>query len=275
MKTNQIYCGDCLEIIKDMPSESIDLIYLDPPFFSDRDYETTFKGNGETKNFKDKWDGIEHYLTFMTERIKEFHRILKSTGSIYLHCDWHASHYLKMELDRIFGYKNFRNEIIWHYRTGGVSKKWFSRKHDIIFFYSKSNKYYFNPIEIKEYYKDIYGIPDFKPGWEDRKGGKDEKGFFRHTFLPDVWAIPSVFNMSSESLGYPTQKPEVLLDRIINVSSKEGDIVLDPFCGSGTSVAVAEKLKRQWIAIEISLTACEIIKNRIKNSILPDKPKEN
>ncbi len=260
---NVIYRGDNLEVLKRLPDKSIDLIYIDPPFFSDREYKTDFKGSGETRGFLDSWeDGRRGYLDFITSRLLECHRVLKDTGAFYFHCDWHASHYVKVELDKIFGDNNFRNEIVWHYRTGGVSKQWFSRKHDVIFFYVKTKKHKFNPIEVKEYYKDIYG-PGFKPGWEDRKGGKDMRGYFHMVYMDDVWNIPAVFNMSEESLGYPTQKPEELLDRIIRASSKEGDIILDPFCGSGTTLAVAEKNKRKWIGIDLSLTACELTRKRL------------
>jgi len=190
---------------------------------------------------------------------------LKDTGSIYLHCDPTASHYLKLLMDVIFGVKNFRNEIIWHYRTGGVSKRWFGRKHDIIFFYSKSDKCKFNPIEVKEYYKDIYGR-DLKPAWQDRRGGKDENGYYHFVYKDDVWDIPAVFNMSKEYIGYPTQKPEELLETIIKASSNEGDLVLDPFCGSGTTVAVAERLGRRWIGIDITYLAIDVISKRLKES---------
>lgn len=258
LKTGVIYKGDCLSVLKQIPDESVDLIYLDPPFFSNRDYETSFKTGGEIRGFGDKWEGgISHYVSWMVERLKEMHRILKKTGSLYLHCDWHAIHYLKVELDKIFGMKNFRNEIIWHYRTGGVSKNWFSRKHDNILFYSKSNKWTFNPEEIKEYY-------DKKPGLEDRKSGKDEKGYFHWVYRPDVWIIPGVFNMSNEFLGYPTQKPEDLLEIVIKCSSNEGDIILDPFSGSGTTLAVAQRLNRKWIALDSSVKACNLIKKRLE-----------
>jgi DNA modification methylase len=263
METNKIALGDCLDELKKIKDMSVDLIYIDPPFFSKRNYKTNFKGNGEIRSFDDVWDKMSDYTDFIGERLMECKRILKDSGSLYLHCDWHASHYLKIELDRIFGVNNFRNEIVWHYRTGGVSKNWFSRKHDVIFLYTKSKKHFFKPIEVKEYYKDIYGSK-FKPGWEDRKGGTDLGGDYHFVYMDDVWDIPAVFNMSDESAGYPTQKPEALLQRIISASSKEGQIILDPFCGSGTTLVVAEREKRQWIGIDKSLTACEIAKKRLQ-----------
>lgn len=260
MENNTIYFGDCLETMEKFTSRSIDLIYIDPPFFSKKDYTINGWGTGvKLKVFEDTWEGgLEDYVRWLKNRLSECWRILKPTGSIYLHCDWHASHYLKQALDQIFSYKNFRNEIIWDYKTGGIGKKWFGRKHDVILFYTKSKNYTFKPIEIKEYY-------DFKPSLKDRKSGKDEKGWYHYVFLSDVWQIPAVFNMSNEYLGYPTQKPEALLERIIQSSSKEGDVILDPFCGSGTTLAVAHKLGRRWIGIDVSLLACYIAKRRMKN----------
>ena len=205
------------------------------------------------------------YLSMMAPRLLEMKRVLKNTGSIYLHCDPTASHYLKLLMDAIFGVANFRNEIIWHYRTGGISKRWFGSKHDIIFFYSKTEKYKFNPIEVKEYYKDIYGI-DFKPSWKDRKGGKDENGYYHFVYKDDVWDISAVFNMSKEYIGYPTQKPEKLLETIIKANSDKGDLVLDPFCGCGTTIAVAERLSRRWMGIDITYLAIDVISKRLKAS---------
>jgi site-specific DNA-methyltransferase (adenine-specific) len=311
---NKLYFGDNLEILSDkIPDNFVDLIYLDPPFKSGKDYNILFQpevgklkgATAQVKAFEDTWTwGLEAertyeglisgkitkekpnqrlielmkamrsylgecsmmaYLSMMAPRLLEMKRVLKDTGSIYLHCDPTASHYLKLLMDAIFGVKNFRNEIIWHYRTGGVSKRWFGRKHDIIFFYSKSDKCKFNPIEVKEYYKDIYGR-DFKPAWQDRRGGKDENGYYHFVYKDDVWDIPAVFNMSKEYIGYPTQKPEELLETIIKASSNEGDLVLDPFCGCGTTVAVAERLGRRWIGIDMAYPAIDVTSKRLKES---------
>ena len=264
MEINAIYEGDNLEILSKFPSESVDLIYADPPFFSNQQYEKIWGDKAEIRSFKDRWKGgIEHYISWMEPRLRECHRILKKHGSICLHCDWHAGHYLKVLMDKIFGENNFRNEIVWHYRTGNVSDKQLQRKHDIILFYSKSYKLTYNPIEIKEYYSQIYG-PNFKPGFKGRKSGKDESGEYRMSFIDDVWDISAVFTLSKEHLGYPTQKPLKLLDRIITIFSKEGDIVLDPFCGCGTTLMSAQKLKRRWIGIDISPTACKLMAKRLK-----------
>ena len=187
------------------------------------------------------------------------YRTLKTTGSFYLHCDWHADAYIRVGiLDKIFGAKNFINCISWNYKTGGVGKKWFGRKHDSIFLYSKSKKYTFNPIEIKEYYFK-------KPSFEDRKGGVDKNGYYRITYASDSFDIPAVFNMSNEYIGYPTQKPEALLERIIKASTNEGDVVMDCFCGGGTTIAVANKLNRKFIGIDQSVSAIKVTEARLNN----------
>ncbi|MHC1566411.1 MAG: DNA methyltransferase, partial [Candidatus Syntropharchaeia archaeon] len=235
----------------------------DPPFFSNKKYEVIWKDGYEVRAFEDRWKGgIEHYVGWMEERIRECHRVLKKTGSIYLHCDWHASHYLKVMMDRVFGYNNFRNEIVWCY-TSGNARKMFARKHDTIFFYTKTDKWTFN-------------LDDVRIPWDDedkvRKPVKWRgKDYFRNPkgkICPDWWAdIPcfSTASASKERIGYPTQKPEKLLERIIKASSNPGDIVLDPMCGCGTAVAVAHKLGRQWIGIDVSPTACRLMTDRLRS----------
>lgn len=302
-RENTIYCGDNLEVLKDFPGGEdgeVDLIYIDPPFFSGRNYDILFKdpeavklygkikgGNkGESIAFTDMFDNkLKNYLEYMRKRIKALYRVLKPTGSFYLHCDWHASHYLKIECDKIFGgwdeddekkainenkkeeynwaciekgrKNNFQNEIIWCYRTGGATKKRFSRKHDIIFFYSKTKNYNFNSIKDRIYYDKAFFNPKI-----------DENGKYYADVLPvDFWEIPAVINVSKERCGYPTQKPEKLLEKIIKASSNEGDIVLDAFCGCGTTLEVAKRLKRKFIGIDKSPTACIVMSNRIKYNI--------
>jgi hypothetical protein len=199
------------------------------------------------------------YLVNMAARLIPLHQALKSTGSLYLHCDPTASHYLKVILDVIFGKKNFINEIIWFYKTGGASKRHFARKHDTIFFYTKSDNYVFNIQKEKSYMMHEYGFKksDFF---------KDERGQYTWVYMKDVWEIPAIGSADKERLGYPTQKPEELLKRIIECSTNEGDFVLDPFCGCGTTVAVAERLKRRWVGIDISILAINIIEDRLKRN---------
>ncbi|MCK4827036.1 hypothetical protein KA005_65485 [bacterium] len=251
MFKNKLICGDNLEILSTMESESVDLIYIDPPFFSNRNYEIVWKDEAEIRSFEDRWaGGIHVYIDWMRQRVIELHRVLKKAGSFYLHCDWHAGHYLKVMCDTVFGYKNFQNEIVWCYRTGGATKIRFSRKHDNILFYTKSNIYTFNCKKERVYYE--------KPFFVSKK---DNKGRYYADVLPvDWWNMPAVINTSKERLGYQTQKPEALLDRIISASSKKNEIVLDAFCGCGTSLASAEKLGRHWIGIDISPSAIALIK---------------
>lgn len=261
MEINSIYEGDNLEILSKFPNESIDLIYLDPPFFSNQQYEKIWGDKAEIMSFKDRWKGgVEHYISWMEPRLRECYRVLKPTGSIYLHCDWHANAHLRILMDKIFK-SGFKNEIIWHYFMGGKSINFFARKHDTILFYTKSIKWMFNPMKHKRRL-------DFKPSLKDESKnaqvGKDEFGYYSVVTMDDVWDIKGVFNMSSEYMGYPTQKPLALLDRIIKASSNEGDIILDPFCGCGTTIMSAQKLNRKWIGIDISPTACKIMAKRLK-----------
>ena len=292
--TNIVYNGDNLDIMRDItkfPDESVDLIYLDPPFFSGKDYDIVWKDGTEMKSytaFTDKQfykkicrkcthefhddskfcpecgasaknakkvqeKDINIYVGWVKARLVECKRILKSTGSIYVHLDHHAVHYLKVAMDEIFGIKNFQNEIVWCYRTGGATKKRFSRKHDSILFYSKTDNYIFNSIKDRIYYEKGFFNPQI-----------DENGRYYADVLPvDFWEIPAVINVSKERLGYPTQKPIALLDKIIKASSNEGDIIFDPFCGCGTSIASASANNRKYIGIDISPKAAELIHKRI------------
>lgn len=289
---NSLYFGDNLEILRDLykkhPEGFIDLIYIDPPFNSKRNYNILFEDidlkdvKAQKEAFKDTWSNVTYidtlneikeldlnlndfiqnldkigisqgevsYLTMMAIRIYYMHKLLKNTGSFYLHCDPNMSHYLKIVCDLIFNTNYFRNEIIWHYRIGNIAKHQFQRKHDIILFYSKSDELTFNPIEIKEYYSQIYG-PAFKPSFKGRKHGKDKWGEYRMSFVDDVWNISAVFTLSKEHLDYPTQKPIALMERIVNASTNEGDLVADFFCGCGTTIAAAQKLNRNWLGVDI------------------------
>jgi DNA modification methylase len=245
-KRGTLYCGDCLQVLEErLEPESVDLIYLDPPFFSNRNYEVIWGDECEKRSFDDRWEGgIEVYVAWMGERLRACHRVLKPTGSIYLHCDWHASHYLKVRMDEIFGIKNFLNNCVWIYGLGGSSKRYWPRKHDEILWYSKMpDKHFFDPPMVE--------------ATSNAMKGKLKK-------MLDSWDIPAINNMAKERLGYPTQKPEALLDLIITSSSRPTDVVLDPFCGCGTTMAVAHRLGRPWIGIDISPTAVKTVLNRVK-----------
>lgn len=267
MKVNSIYCGDCKDILTlEINPESIDLIYLDPPFFSNKKYEIIWGNGAEIRAFEDRWKGgINHYIGWMEERLDACKAALKDTGSIYTHCDWRATHYLRMAMDRIFGYDNFKNTIVWHFGLGGGPRDHWNRKHNNIHFYTKSDKFTFNKQrgEVTRQMKAKYCHTDNKGKYMLSygkkyylKGGKP---------LDDVWDIASLSATDKERLGYPTQKPEALLERIILASSNLNDVVLDPFCGCGTTLAVAHKNKRKWIGIDVSHVACKVIKKRMEN----------
>jgi DNA modification methylase len=253
-KSNRLICGDNLEELAKLPKESVDLIYIDPPFFTHKQYEVIWGDEAEVRSYKDRWEGgIEHYISWLKPRVQAMYEVLRPTGSFYLHCDWHANAHIRIMLDEIFGEDNFQNEIIWAYRTGGATKKRWSRKHDTIYFYTKTNKYTFNSIKERIY----YDKPFFSPQ-------QDEQGRWYADVLPvDVWEIPAVINVSKERVGYPTQKPEALLEKIIRASSNKGDVVADFFCGCGTTVIVAQLLGRRWIGVDISPTAIKVIQRRL------------
>ena len=253
-KTNKLICGDNLEELAKLPKESVDLIYIDPPFFTHRQYEVVWEDEAEVRSYKDRWEGgIEHFIGWLKPRVQAMYEVLKPTGSFYIHCDWHVNAHIRIMLDEIFGEENFQNEIIWAYRTGGATKRRWSRKHDNIYFYTKSNKYTFNLSKERIY----YDKPFFSPQ-------QDEQGRWYADVLPvDVWEIPAVINVSKERVGYPTQKPEALLKRIIKASSNKDDVVLDAFCGCGTTIVVAQQLGRRWIGIDISPTAIKVIQRRL------------
>lgn len=249
---HEIICGDCIEIMRGVGDQTIDLIYLDPPFGD----------NGTDKLFTIHWDSIYDYITWIVPKLRECYRVLKDTGSMYLHCDWHANAHLRILMDEIFGENNFRNEIVWCYGSGGASKHHFSRKHDVILFYTKTNNYVFNTDDVRE----PYSSPE-KVKYKTING-KDYLRKHPQGRIPfDWWQIPVITNTARERLGYPTQKPESLLERIIKASSIPTSIVLDPMCGCGTCMAVAHKLGRQWIGIDVSPTACKLSYQRLSKEV--------
>ncbi|MFH0765442.1 MAG: DNA methyltransferase [Calditrichota bacterium] len=265
---NSLFCGDNLEILREyVPDESVDLIYIDPPFFSNRHYAVIWGDEAELRSFEDTWEGgIESYIGFLEPRLLELKRVLKPDGSLYVHCDWHASHRIRLLLDKIFGEQNFLNEIIWYYRGGGVSKKYFARRHDTIYFYAKSCNRFFNQDESRlPYAPTTEELFEYHIGNVNSDRDSEEQELHPTSEYPDdVWQIQPIAPSAKERLGYPTQKPEKLLERIIKASSREGDIVLDCFCGCGTTLAVAHKLHRQWVGIDISYTAIELVKERLE-----------
>jgi len=281
---NLLICGDNLTALDDLIKKGIkvDLIYLDPPFFSNRHYEVIWGDEAEVRSFKDRWEGgINVYIEWMKERIVKMYDVLKDTGSFYLHCDWHAGHYLKIMLDDVFGYHNFRNEIIWDYTFRMMDlPNFFNRKHDTIFFYAKTVNSHFKMPKVQWTREEIIANRKQKVHLDENgneciwmPGGKGHsknklkkiKDIIKEgKAISDVWQIPIISSSAKERLGYPTQKPEALLERIIKASSKEGDLILDPFCGCGTAMAVAHHLNRKWIGIDISPTAINLIEKRLE-----------
>ena len=312
---NKLILGDNLEIMRKMESGTIDLIYLDPPFFSNRNYEVIWGDDGEIRSFADRWSGgIEHYIAWLKERVIEMHRILKQSGSIYLHCDWHANSYIRVYiLDKIFGENSFRSEITWKRTTAKSISKTLANNTDTIYWYSKSNKFIYNQqyLPLSDDYKNshynkvdeqgrVYRTDNLKaPGkgyiyeWNGVKGNwrcpvetmieYEKKSRIRYTkngtaeyirfldegngtVLDNFWQdIPPVNSQAKERIGYPTQKPEKLLNRIITACSNESDLVLDPFIGGGTTIAVAEKLNRKWIGIDQSVQAIKVTEFRLSS----------
>jgi site-specific DNA-methyltransferase (adenine-specific) len=322
LETSVIQCADNLESLEGFPSECVDLIYLDPPFFSNRNHQVIW--GEEVRQFEDNiWEGsMNYYIEWMQKRVREMHRILKPTGTLYFHCDWHASHHLKVMLDDLFGIGNFRNEIIWQ-RT--LAKSLTTRRlpsnHDVLLVYHRGNgatwnddamftkydpdnldartasKYRQRDQDGRLYHLDnltnpnpdrpnlkyeFLGITRVWRWTRERMEEAYEAGLVvqpapgrvprlkryldeqRGRPLGDVWTdIPPLNSQAAEREGYPTQKPEELLERILKLSSNRGDIVLDPFCGCGTTIAVAEKLDRRWIGIDISPTAASVMKRRM------------
>jgi len=263
---NQLILGDCLEVMQKMDSESIDLIYLDPPFFSNRNYEVIWGDKGEIRSFEDRWSGgIEHYIAWLRERVSEMHRLLKPTGSIYLHRNWHADAYIRVYiLDKFF---DFKNQIIWHYRRWTAYSNKYQRLHDTIFFYTKSPEYNFNKL-FTDYTEG--SVERKKQGILHRFKKGDEPYLVSNKEISDkgvpendVWQIPFVAPSAKERMGYPTQKPEKLLERIILASSNKGDTILDPFVGGGTTVVVADRLNRNWIGIDQSVHAIKVSELRL------------
>ncbi len=309
---NQLFFGDNLDVLREsIKDESIDLIYLDPPFNSKANYNILFstpnghESDAQITAFEDTWHWGEQaereyseilhqentqvaemitafrqflgtndmmaYLSMMALRLLELHRVLKSNGNIFIHCDPTASHYLKILMDAIFRPRNFRNEIIWHYKRWPAKQRNFQRMHDVILFYSKQHlNNHFNII-LEQLSKGTL------KRWRGKKSKVEFDGDIRLVTqmtdedslgrpMDDVWDIPTINSQAKERLGYPTQKPEALLERIIEAGSNKGDVVLDPFCGCGTAVVVAQRLKRNWIGIDITHLAISLIEKRLKDS---------
>lgn len=279
---NALYCGDNLEVMGEMPDGFIDLIYIDPPFFSNQNYEVIWGDGAERRAFEDRWKGgINVYVDWMAERLQEMHRLLQPAGSIYVHLDYHAVHYIKVEMDKIFGRNCFRNDIIWTYQKWGrVLKSRLGYEYQDILFYVKTPSakmvnYPTRPWLSKEEYIRVrkQKVRKDENGREyvlsDAGAGKRVRRYLDEAMkygkpIGEVWDdIPGLTSSARERLGYPTQKPEALLERIVKASSNEGDLVADFFCGCGTALVVAQKLGRRWLGCDVSPTAIRVVKERL------------
>ena len=267
-----VLTGNCLELISSVESDSVDLAYLDPPFFTQKTHSLLTRDNSKEYAFEDRWESIQEYLNFIEAVLAECHNVLKNTGSIFLHCDKSASHHLRVLLDKVFGAENFQSEIIWAYKRWSNSKKGLLNSHQTIYFYSKTSDFKFNLIYTD--YSPTTNIDQILQARVRNSLGKviyqrDEAGNVvlgdekRGVPLSDVWNIPFLNPKARERTGYPTQKPILLLERIIQLTTDEGDLVLDPFCGSGTTLVAAQLLHRKYIGIDISSDAITLTRQRL------------
>ena len=312
----ELYRGDNLELLRQMPTDSVDLIYLDPPFNSNKTYSLrkrrednqTLAPESNGMAFEDAWNWdaqaqsalealeraphpeltpvlrvlgtptegpLRAYLVMMAGRLLELHRVLRPTGSLYLHCDISASHYLKLLLDGVFGPEQFRNEIIWHYYNKySRGKRLFARNFDQILFYTKTENYPFTPLREARTEPVRQLLRENVNGVLKNRKGPDGKVMYRTVEdrkVDAVWKIPCLQPASKEMLGFPTQKPLALLERIVRASSEPGAVVLDPFCGSGTTLHAAELHGRGWIGIDLSPQAIAATETRLRRAF-PELP---
>lgn len=338
LDTRIIYCGDCLDQLRKLPDACVDLIYIDPPFNSNRNYEVFWGETKEKRAFEDRHASTAAYIDYMRPRCVELARVLKKTGSFYYHCDWHAGHYIKVMLDQLFGENNFLNEIIWKRTHAHGSADRFAPVHDTLFVYHGGKGHVWNaprqphdPAYVEKHFRQIDELTGRRfqaitlTGSGIRRGesgmpwrGVDPTRVGRHwaipgkvmdrynlagdsvqerlnsldaadliywprggdgvprlkwfadelegVALPDLWTdVPPISANAAERLGYPTQKPLALLERIIQASSNPNDIILDAFCGCGTALVAAQNLGRQWIGIDISPTACRVMAKRLRD----------
>jgi len=264
--------GNCQELIGTLSAESVDLVYLDPPFFTQKTHSLAARDNSTEFSFEDKWSSLQEYLAFMQDVLTQCRRALKDTGSIFLHCDKSASHHLRILLDKVFGEENFQSEIIWFYKRWSNSKKGLLNSHQTIYFYSKTEEFKFSTIYTD--YSPTTNVDQILQARVRNSNGKvtylrDNDGNVilgeekRGVPLSDVWNIPFLNPKAKERTGYPTQKPVLLLERIIEISTEKGDCVLDPFCGSGTTLVSAKLMGRKYVGIDISRDAVELSEKRL------------
>jgi len=268
--------GDCRNLLKTLQDSSVDLVYLDPPFFTQKTHALVTRDNTEEYAFDDRWASLNEYLSFMRDVLMECRSVLNDTGSVFLHCDKSASHHLRILLDEIFGMDHFQSEIVWAYKRWSNSKKGLLNSHQTIYFYSKTSKFKFNTLFTN--YSPTTNVDQILQARVRNGMGKavyrrDENGDVvlggekKGVPLSDVWNIPFLNPKARERVGYPTQKPILLLERIIEIATDKGDCVLDPFCGSGTTLVAAKLLDRTYIGMDISPEAVELTQKRLEEPV--------
>lgn len=271
-----VICGDCLDVLASIQDSTADLVYLDPPFFTRRDQVQNTRNGAKTFQFSDTWDSQDVYMSFLRERLRQIHRILKPSGSVFFHCDRNATHLARLVLEETFGSDNFRSEIIWHYRRWTNGHDNLLPSHQTLFFFSKTGHYKFNTI-----WMDYSPATNLDQIWQrrardhrnktvyakDANGAVLSNGQKKGVPLGDVWDIPYLNPKARERTGYPTQKPILLLDRIIELITQPGDLVVDPFCGSGTTLVAAKLLHRHFLGIDSSQEAVALTGRRLEEPV--------
>jgi site-specific DNA-methyltransferase (adenine-specific) len=272
----KVHQGDCIDILSPWTGTTVDLVYLDPPFFTQRKQALSSRDRSKEFTFDDRWRSASHYSSFLCDRLVQLHRVLKPTGSIFFHCDKTASHLARLVLDEVFGERNFQSEIIWSYKRWSNSARKLLPAHQTILFYAKGRDFKFNKLLtdyspttnvdqiLQRRSRDAINKSVYK---RDQNGDVVFSGSKQGVPLSDVWEIPFLNPKAKERTGYPTQKPILLLEQIIRLCTDEGDTVLDPFCGSGTTLVAASLMNRSAIGIDISEEAVELTRRRLAHPV--------
>lgn len=280
IETNAVLLGDCAAVLAELPAQVADLIYADPPFGTQKDQVNTERRSSRMLQYSDRWPGKNAYLDWLRPILAECQRVLKPSGAILVHCDWRMSHWIRVLLDEVFDEGNFRNEIIWSYRRWTNSTKSLQRLHQNIYYYAASPAHEMNPQLV-----DYSPTTNLDQIWQARARDENGKSVYatdeagehlpygrakKGVPLGDVWEIPYLNPKARERVGYPTQKPIALLDRLLEIASRPGDLVLDPFCGSGTTLVAAHLKGRRYIGIDNSQDAVRISQERLAGPVVSD-----
>lgn len=279
MKT--VLLGDCLPLLQQQPDDIADMVYLDPPFFTQKIHRLQTRDGQKTYAFSDEWANLPAYLEFLRGRLKEIRRVIKPTASLFFHCDRTASHHIRFLLDEILGIENFRSEIVWVYRRWSNNRRGLLNAHQTIFWYSKTPTFHFNT--LYEAYSETTNLDQILQRRERSSNGKavyarDDSGEVilngpkKGVPLSDVWEIPYLNPKAKERTGYPTQKPILLLEQMIKLTTRPEEVILDPFCGSGTALVAAELLGRQYLGMDTLPEAVELTKSRLSTPQKTESP---